>query len=206
MTGMQVSPTNITSTTTRFSSINRRGSPGYSPGWQRHHLLPRQLLSCNSLKHFFAELVPQGLGFENFGANGVLLPATERLALKHGLPLHRGPHRLYNELVLERVTAIEMSWSQSRKGRRAAGGTALDRAVRQRADGDALERMALLQRAPSGDPLYGVRKWQPFPISYPCRPHAPLAALRIARTLAVATSSSMPTPQIVSPPRVIHST
>ncbi len=147
MTGMQVTPPNITSTTTRFSSINRRGSPGYSPGWQRHHLLPRQLLSCSSLEHFFAELVPQGLGFENFGANGVLLPATERLALKHGLPLHRGPHRLYNELVLERVTAIEMSWSQSRKGRRAAGGMALDPAVRQRADGDALERMALLQRA-----------------------------------------------------------
>ena len=161
---MQNSSANIGSTGTRFSSVNKRGSAGYSPGWQRHHLLPRQLLSHSSLERFFAELLPQGLGFENFGANGVLLPATERLALKHGLPLHRGPHRLYNELVLERVAAIEMSWSQSRNRRRMAG-AGPDRPARLHADDDALERMALLQRAlkrrlltASGKPLILNRK------------------------------------------------
>ncbi len=143
---MQVSARHSTADM-RFRSVNRRGAPGYSPGWQRHHLLPRQLLSCHGLDRFFSELVPKGLGFENFGANGVLLPATERLAIAHGLPLHRGPHRLYNELVLERVAAIEMSWSQSRKDRRMPGGPASDRSTRQRADSEALERMALLQRA-----------------------------------------------------------
>ena len=162
---MQKSSANIGSSGTRFSSVNRRGSAGYSPGWQRHHLLPRQLLSHGSLERFFAELLPQGLGFENFGTNGVLLPATEKLALKHGLPLHRGPHRLYNELVLERVAAIEMSWSQSRNRRQILGSAAADRLRRQRANDDALERMALLQRAlkrrlltSSGNPLILNRK------------------------------------------------
>ena len=161
---MQKSSANIGSAGTRFSSVNKRGSVGYSPGWQRHHLLPRQLLSHGSLERFFAELLPQGLGFENFGANGVLLPATERLALRHGLPLHRGPHRLYNELVLERVAAIEMSWSQSRN-RRQMGDARTDRSARLRADDAALERMALLQRAlkrrlltSSGKPLILNRK------------------------------------------------
>ena len=162
---MQVFSASDSNANIRFRSVNRRGAPGYSPGWQRHHLLPRQLLSCQSLDRFFSELVPKGLGFENFGANGVLLPATERLALRHGLPLHRGPHRLYNELVLERVAAIEMSWSQSRNKRRKPVGTASDRSNRQRADAEALERMALLQRAlkrrllgGSGHPLLLNRK------------------------------------------------
>ena len=143
---MQVFSASNSNADIRFRSVNRRGAPGYSPGWQRHHLLPRQLLSCHELGRFFSELVPKGLGFENFGANGVLLPATERLALKHGLPLHRGPHRLYNELVLERVAAIEMSWSQSREKLRRGGGSASDHSMRQ-LDSEALERVALLQRA-----------------------------------------------------------
>lgn len=149
----------------KFSAVNRRGKPGYSPGWQRHHLIPRQLLSHRTLEHFLQKLVPMGLGFENFRANGVLLPATERLALKHGLPLHRGPHRLYNELVLERVAAIEMSWSQSRKDKRSPADPTVDRATQRRADEEALERLGLLQRAlrnrllrSSGRPLILNRK------------------------------------------------
>lgn len=81
------------------------------------------------------------------------------------MPLHRGPHRLYNELVLERVAAIEMSWSQSWKKGRTPGGPDKDRSARQRADAEALERMALLQRAlkrrlltSSGRPLILNRK------------------------------------------------
>lgn len=144
---MQVKSAKIHATDLNFSSVKGWGVRGNSPGWQRHHVLPRQLLTCDSLKHFFAELVPQGLGFEDFGANGVLLPATERLALKHGLPLHRGPHRLYNELVLERVAAIEMSWSQSRKGRRIFSGSAADQLARCRADIVALDRLSLVRLA-----------------------------------------------------------
>ncbi len=31
-----------------------------------------------------------------------------------GLPLHRGPHRTYNELVIERVGQIEAGWAAQR--------------------------------------------------------------------------------------------
>ena len=51
------------------------------------------------------------------------------------MPLHRGPHRVYNELVIERVGRIEAHWS-SAKGKDA------DAAMR-----EALERLVLLQSA-----------------------------------------------------------
>lgn len=54
------------------------------------------------------------VGFDDFRANGLLLPATDRATKRTGLPLHRGPHRRYNEMVFERVGAIERSWSSQR--------------------------------------------------------------------------------------------
>ena len=55
-----------------------------------------------------------GLWFDDFAANGVLLPGTEAAAIDERLPLHRGPHRTYNELVIERVGTVEMEWSRTR--------------------------------------------------------------------------------------------
>jgi len=52
--------------------------------------------------------------FEDFRENGLLLPCDEPAALRMGLPLHRGPHRLYSELVIERVGQIEAAWSSMR--------------------------------------------------------------------------------------------
>lgn len=49
--------------------------------------------------------------FEDFRANGLLLPCDEPAALRMGLPLHRGPHRLYSQLVEERVSQIESTWA-----------------------------------------------------------------------------------------------
>lgn len=54
------------------------------------------------------------VGFDDFRANGLLLPTTEAATLRTGMPLHRGPHRRYNELVIERVGRIEERWSQAR--------------------------------------------------------------------------------------------
>jgi hypothetical protein len=75
------------------------------------------------------------VGFDDFRRNGLLLPATERSAVRIGLPLHRGPHRHYNEMVVERVGQVEEGWS----------------ALRQRAPEVALEqalmRLTLLQAA-----------------------------------------------------------
>lgn len=75
------------------------------------------------------------IGFDDFRRNGLLLPATEHTAQILGLPLHRGPHRTYNAMVLERVGRIEARWSRER-----VRGTdvALD---------EALFRLTLLQKA-----------------------------------------------------------
>ena len=95
----------------RFEQINRRGTPGYAPDLQRHHLLPRQLLT----QHWFAPMLGAigrtRIGFDDFRRNGLLLPARESAVRRLALPLHRGPHRLYNEVVLERVGQIESCWS-----------------------------------------------------------------------------------------------
>lgn len=94
----------------RFRSVNAPGTPGYRQGMQRHHLLPRQLLA----QGWFARLADQvggdQLGLDDFRANGLLLPALEQAAQVLGLPLHRGPHRHYNQVVIERVGQIEAGW------------------------------------------------------------------------------------------------
>lgn len=97
-----------------FRSVNRRDRPGYEPGLQRHHILPRQLLSRACFAPMLAHLGSERLGFDDFRMNGLLLPANDRTALAFGLPLHRGPHRSYNEMVFERVGGIEAGWAALR--------------------------------------------------------------------------------------------
>ncbi len=75
------------------------------------------------------------VGFDDFRRNGLLLPATDDATLRSGMPLHRGPHRQYNELVIERVGRIEERWSQARPRDPDA------------ALSEALDRLALLQAA-----------------------------------------------------------
>lgn len=79
---------------------------------QRHHLLPRQLLGQPCFAGLIDAAGRDQVGYDDFRRNGLLLPATESAALKVGLPLHRGPHRAYNELVMERFGQIEERWSQ----------------------------------------------------------------------------------------------
>ena len=118
-----------------FRSVNRRDRPGYDPELQRHHLLPCQLLSKHCFGKMFAEIGARRVGFEDFRRNGLLLPANEESALRRALPLHRGPHPEYNEMVIERVGNIEHSWSEDRL------------TDPRRAMEDALLRLTLLQKA-----------------------------------------------------------
>lgn len=97
-----------------FQKVNRRGDPDYDSGLQRHHLLPRQLLRRNCFGRLFSEIGRKAIGFDDFRVNGLLLPANEDATLRTGMPLHRGPHRRYNEVVIERVGRIEHSWSATR--------------------------------------------------------------------------------------------
>lgn len=81
------------------------------------------------------EVGRSALGFEDFRRNGLLLPAKDSAVLRLGLPLHRGPHRHYNSMVIERVGQIEHCWRRTRS-------QCADRAGEQ-----ALYQLALLQQA-----------------------------------------------------------
>lgn len=63
----------------------------------------------------FAVIGRARIGFDDFRRNGLLLPATESATIRTGMPLHRGPHRRYNEVVIKRVGRIEASWIQARE-------------------------------------------------------------------------------------------
>ena len=118
-----------------FRAVNRRTAPDHDPGLQRHHLLPRQLLGQRCFGVLFNSIGRDRVGFEDFRSNGLLLPARDDAALRLGLPLHRGPHRAYNAMVIERVGQVEGDWSALRT-------RAPEIALNQ-----ALMRLELLQRA-----------------------------------------------------------
>jgi hypothetical protein len=94
-----------------FGSVNRPGTTGYDPGMQRHHLMPCQVLSRRCFAAMFDRLGRVQVGFDDFRINGLLLPATEAATIRTGMPLHRGPHARYNEVVTARVGRIEEGWS-----------------------------------------------------------------------------------------------
>ena len=101
----------VSRTIIAFRAVNRRGVPGYDPSLQRHHLLPRQLLSRRCFGRMFALIGRERVGFDDFRTNGLLLPANEEATIRTGMPLHRGPHRRYNEVVIARVGRIEEAWA-----------------------------------------------------------------------------------------------
>ena len=118
-----------------FRAVNCPGKPDYDKGMQRHHLLPCQLLTKRCFEPLLGSLGRDTLNFDDFRSNGLLLPAADEAAIRFGLPLHRGPHRDYNALVMERVGQIEAVWSTRRLR------------VPDLALVEALERLQLLQRA-----------------------------------------------------------
>ncbi|MDE2620039.1 MAG: AHH domain-containing protein [Sphingomonadales bacterium] len=118
-----------------FRAVNRPGHPGYAPGLQRHHLIPRELAQASAFAALFSALGPARTGLDDFCRNGLLLPATEQAAWRTRLPLHRGPHRQYTGLVRERIGAIERDW---------AGQAAARSGIAAR---EAQFRLELLQRA-----------------------------------------------------------
>lgn len=118
-----------------FAEVNRKDGPGYDGGFQRHHLLPLQLVGARCFGVMFDSLGRERIGFDDFRSNGLLLPAVEAAVLRLGLPLHRGPHHRYNAVVIARVGQIEAQWS------------ACHPHWPELARDEALMRLALLQRA-----------------------------------------------------------
>nr|WP_281276769.1 AHH domain-containing protein [Alteraurantiacibacter aquimixticola] len=130
-----------------FRAVNKPGQPGYQKGMQRHHLLPRQLINSPTLGRLFEGVGRDRIGFDDFRFNGLLLPAMEQASAVLGLPLHRGPHRQYSEVVAERVAQIEREWSRM---------YATDP---EQAGQTALMRMRLLQAALRRSLLRPGRRW-----------------------------------------------
>lgn len=118
-----------------FRAVNRPGEPDFDSGLQRHHLLLCQLLGQRCFGRLLEAIGTERVGFDDFRSNGLLLPASDAGALRLGLPLHRGPHRHYNAVVIERVGQVEARWASTW------------RAAPNRAREEALMRLGLLQRA-----------------------------------------------------------
>lgn len=134
-----------------FRTVNRRADPAFQAGLQRHHLLPRQLLSEPGFELLFATIGRDRIGFDDFRSNGLLLPGNDQTALRIGLPLHRGPHPSYTALVIERVGHIEQAWS------------ALQLRAPVVAEIEAVQRLRLLQQALRRRLLQPTRK--PFALN-----------------------------------------
>lgn len=118
-----------------FRAVNVPGRIDYRSGMQRHHLLPCQLLSRRCFACLFAAVGLDCRAIDDFRCNGLLLPATDEAAVQLRLPLHRGPHRAYSDMVGQRVGQIELEWARCRMR------------YPQRATVDAVMRLNLLQGA-----------------------------------------------------------
>lgn len=136
-----------------FRAVNRRGSKTHDPGLQRHHLLPRQLLGMAEFSSIIDHLGQSRIGFEDFRRNGLLLPSRDSTVVRTGLPLHRGPHRHYNSMVIERVGEIDRVWRHGRTKNRTR---AAERALGQLAQLQDRLRKSLLN--PGSSPLLLHRK------------------------------------------------
>lgn len=75
-------------------------------GWHRHHLLPTHVLHFPDLHRYLSSFADPELWLGDFRRNGMFLPSDERIAQRECLPLHRGPHRVYNDIVIETLDGL----------------------------------------------------------------------------------------------------
>jgi A nuclease family of the HNH/ENDO VII superfamily with conserved AHH len=75
-------------------------------GFHRHHVIPLEIVEKPSFSIMFGHLRAIGFDPHDFGTNGMHLPCTEQMAIVFGLPMHRGSHPLYNDVVATRVAQI----------------------------------------------------------------------------------------------------
>lgn len=78
-------------------------------GWHRHHLLPSHIQRFPDLRRFVGGFSDLGFRLGDFGTNGMFLPAEEVIAQAARLPLHRGPHWHYNDIVIDALDTIRLS-------------------------------------------------------------------------------------------------
>ncbi|MBK6706483.1 MAG: AHH domain-containing protein [Sphingomonadales bacterium] len=76
------------------------------PGFHCHHIIPIEIVEKAAFSSFFRRINGLGFDFNDFHQNGMYLPCTEENAAAFRLPLHRGPHPVYNELVSECIADL----------------------------------------------------------------------------------------------------
>ena len=76
------------------------------PGFQRHHLIPLEIVRKPHFRDLFNTVRSKGFNPNDFRTNGMWLPATEELAVEYGLAMHRGPHPQYSELVSDWIAQL----------------------------------------------------------------------------------------------------
>ncbi len=76
---------------------------GKADGFHCHHVIPVSVVEKRSLARIFGRARSAGFDPDDFASNGMHLPSTEKQAIVFKLPLHRGPHRRYNELVANQI-------------------------------------------------------------------------------------------------------
>jgi hypothetical protein len=72
-------------------------------GFHAHHLIPVEVTKMRSLAITIGAARAAGFNPDDFLLNGMFLPSMEKNAAFFRLPLHRGPHPIYNRLVAERI-------------------------------------------------------------------------------------------------------
>jgi A nuclease family of the HNH/ENDO VII superfamily with conserved AHH len=75
-------------------------------GFHRHHIIPINVIARPAFSILFGNLRAIGFDPDDFATNGMHLPCTEQMAAIFDLPMHRGSHPTYNEIVSERVAII----------------------------------------------------------------------------------------------------
>lgn len=79
---------------------------GVRHGFQRHHLIPVEVVCQPAIAALVAPLKNIGFSPQDFATNGLWLPASEKSAIETGLPMHRGPHPHYNEFVSDQIAFL----------------------------------------------------------------------------------------------------
>ena len=87
-----------------FREVKRRVR---GPGFHCHHVIPIEVIEKPVFRTLFRTMRELGFDFDDFRQNGLYLPCTEENAAAFRLPMHRGPHPVYNQVVSERISAIE---------------------------------------------------------------------------------------------------
>ncbi|MEE9433500.1 MAG: AHH domain-containing protein [Sphingorhabdus sp.] len=101
----------------REYSAESRLAPG---SYQGHHLIPSEVICAPQFVRLFTGLSKVGFGADDFATNGIALPCTEEEAIRSRLPLHRGPHPRYTEIVRGRVASIDLQYRERGSNRIAA--------------------------------------------------------------------------------------